>query len=180
MIAPDRQDGGDRDTHEYPDDKIENGCRCGTGQCDEGEELADRAQSPCEWNGFDGALISIGLVSDRGGDDAEFYAVRRLPKRLDPWAAQHVIPVLGQGPEADHRLKERLRAYLHRHEGEEVVADWPMDLAHLLVLLCEVGGRAHQMPLSMRLVKQRELDSECPHNALADARALMRLWRPGC
>lgn len=129
-----------------------------------------------EFNGFGGELISIALVSDRGGSNAEFYAVRHLPEKITPWVEEHVIPVLGRASEDDATLKARLRHFLDDHRGEPIVADWPLDFIHFLVLLCEPGGRAYQFSLSMRLVKQDELLSENPHNALADAKALMRTW----
>lgn len=129
-----------------------------------------------EFNGFGGELISIALVSDKGGKDAEFYGVRHLPDDIVPWASQHVVPVLDQSPEDDDVLKRRLREFLHGHAGEPIVADWPLDFIHFLVLLCEPGGRAYQFALTMQLIKQGAIESSLPHNALADATALMRAY----
>lgn len=130
-----------------------------------------------EFNGFGGELLSIALVSDQGGDDAEFYGVRHLPHDIAPWALEHVVPVLDQDPEDDDVLKRRLRDFLHNHAGEPIVADWPLDFIHFLILLCEPGGRAHLFALTMQLIKQGEIESSCPHNALADAAALMRSYK---
>lgn len=124
-----------------------------------------------EFNGFGGELISLALVSDRG---AAFYGVLPLPKSLDPWAAEHVVPVLGREPEPPHEFRKRLRAFLAAHRDEEVIADWYEDLMHLLACLGDAKGRAFSISLRIRLVMLVELDSEVPHNALSDAKALMR------
>lgn len=125
-----------------------------------------------EFNGFGGELISLALVSDRGG---EFYGVRNLPRRVKPWVRKNVVPRLGQPPEIDAVLRRRLAAFLFEHEGEDVVADWPEDLSKFLAFLC-VDDRVFG-PGNMRLmlVAQEPLLSVTPHNALSDARALMQV-----
>lgn len=125
-----------------------------------------------EFNGFGGALISIALVSDKG--DA-FYAVRQLPQSLHPWVAEHVVPFLNQQPESDDSLQTRLIEFLRAHENERMVGHWPEDFIHLLQLLSAGAGRAYPLTLNMQLVKASQLQSEVPHNALSDARAL-GLW----
>lgn len=129
-----------------------------------------------EFNGFGGALISIALVSDKGGKNSEFYAVRCLPSKIHPWVQEHVVPYLVLPSEDDHVLRARLAQFLRHHAGEPVIADWPEDLAHLLYCLCEAGGISQRIELDLRLIESGELNSRMPHNALADARALMHWW----
>jgi hypothetical protein len=123
-----------------------------------------------EFNGFEGEMISFALVSDQGG---EIYGVRKLPKSLNPWVKANVVPVLNQEPEMDPVLRGRLAGFLSDHSGETIVADWPLDFAHLLSFVCVGDRQAGPGAFSMRLVRQEELMSEIPHNALSDAKALM-------
>ncbi len=109
-----------------------------------------------EFNGFGGELISLALVSDAGG---EYYGVRELPRRLDPWVQRNVIPYLDREPETDDALRGRLAVFLRTHRGETVIADWPDDLAKFLGFLT-VGDRlVGPSYLDLRLVGQQPLDS---------------------
>lgn len=123
-----------------------------------------------EFNGFGGALISLALVSDRGG---EFYAVRHLPAKIDPWVAEHVVPYLAAVEKEDHVIRAHLKRFLDAHDGEPVVADWPEDFVHLMQLMCEPGGISFNIELDMSLINSGDVKSAIPHNALSDARALM-------
>lgn len=123
-----------------------------------------------EFNGFGKELISIALVSDKGG---EFYAVRNLPTFIHPWVAEHVIPFLIQDSEDDFTLRFRIANYLRHHEGEQIIADWPEDFVHLMYCLCEPGGFSQRLELDLRLINSGDIKPEVPHNALSDARALM-------
>ncbi|WP_041299560.1 hypothetical protein [Hyphomicrobium sp. MC1] len=129
-----------------------------------------------EFNGFQGELISLGLVSDNSG---EFYGVRQLPKKLDPWVKVNVIPCLGQQPESDDALRGRLAVFLQTHRGETVIADWPEDLAKFLGFLSKGNRLVGPATLEVRLVLQQPLYSETPHNALSDAQALNAAWLDG-
>lgn len=127
-----------------------------------------------EFNGHGGELISLALVSDTHGH--EFYGVLPLPSRIHDWVAQHVVPVLGQQPEPADAFRMRLRLYLEKHAGEEIVADWPDDFAHLMRAMSGPDwGRSFMVPCAMRLIASGEVAPEVPHNALSDARAL-RQW----
>lgn len=123
-----------------------------------------------EFNGFGGELISLGLVSDAGG---EYYGVRELPPTLHSWVRANVVPVLGQESESDDALQGRLAVFLRAHRGEAVIADWPEDLAKFLGFLTKGDRLVGPPALDIRLVPQQALYSEIPHNALSDARALM-------
>ena len=128
-----------------------------------------------EFNGHGGQLISLALVSD--WHPAYFYGVLPLPEVVQPWVAQHVIPLLDQQPEPVDAFRTRLRHYLERFANEEIIADWPDDFALLLRVMSgpEYGG-SWMVPCSMRLVNSGEVKPEIPHNALSDGRALMHWW----
>lgn len=125
-----------------------------------------------EFSEFGGQLISIAIVSDDGD---EFYAVRHLPAEMHPWVRENVLPILVQEPEDDHIIKKKLVAFLNRQRGQPVYGDWPEDFTHLLFLLCEPNGIRYDVgDLEMHLVSGIAAEPEVPHNALSDARALMK------
>ena len=134
-----------------------------------------------EYDGFGGALISLALVPEDGGE--ELYLVLDQPA-TDPWVTRHVVPFLDHVPEplksprltrADASLA--LARWLEHDEAAEIVADWPEDLAHLATLLVTGPGRMHHISgLVLRFVPlagfSTAANSAVPHNALHDARAL--------
>ncbi len=125
-----------------------------------------------EFNGHGGHLISLALVSNKSPD--EFYGVLPLIDDVHPWVAQHVIPLLDREPEPPEEFRMRLRMFLERHSGEEIIADWPDDFKHLMSAMS--GGsyeRNWMVPCDMRLIVSGDVRPERPHNALSDARALM-------
>lgn len=131
----------------------------------------------CEFNGFEThELISIALVSDEPGPAKEFYAVLPLPDRVAPWVTENVLPQLGKPSEHHILATARLLRFLRAHPGEHIIADFPLDHILLLSLLMVPGGRWHPIELSMRLIDGLPVKSRRPHNALSDARALMRAY----
>ena len=135
-----------------------------------------------EYNGFGGALLSLALVPEDGGE--EFYVTLQCDSPLDPWVERHVIPFLDMVPEAlvSPRLGRgdaagALAAWLAHDEAPDIVADWPEDLAQLAMLLITGPGLMVAMPpLSLHFVPLHSFstaaNSVVPHNALHDARAL--------
>jgi len=135
-----------------------------------------------EYNGFGGALLSLALVPEDGGD--EFYVTLECDAPLDPWVERHVVPFLDMVPEGlvSPRLSRTaaagaLAAWLAHDEAPDIVADWPEDLAQLSMLLVTGPGLMVPMPpLSLHFVPlhgfSTAANSVVPHNALHDARAL--------
>lgn len=127
----------------------------------------------CEFNGFDGPLISIALVPE-GEDRPEFYAVLPCHRPLR-WVAEHVMPKLGAQAQSRAAVVAALTAYLLPDPAPVLVADWPEDIAHAAAMLAHQGRRA--VPhVRFDLLNLPGFDtasmSALPHNALADARAL--------
>lgn len=129
----------------------------------------------CEFNGFGGELISMALVDEDGN---YFYEV--LPC-LEPinWVKENVLPVLEKEAIKPDMFKKRLRHFLSLYAKIHVIADWPEDLALFSrALVVGFGSCMKTPPLTMQLWMDRTIPiySICPHNALADARALAQSY----
>ena len=147
-----------------------------------------------EYNGWGGALLSLALVPEDGGQ--EFYVTLDWSGSLEPWVETHVVPFLDAVPQplVSSRLQREQAAkslsawLLHEHELQsmasypkpstiEIVADWPEDIAQICMLLVIGPGARVDIPqLSFQLVElpgfSTAANSKVPHNALHDARAL--------
>ncbi len=135
-----------------------------------------------EYNGFGGALLSLALVPEDGGE--EFYVTLECDAAIDPWVERHVVPFLDMVPEGLQapRLPRRVAAealaqWLAHDEAPDIIADWPEDLAQLSMLLVTGPGMMQAVPqFTLRFVPlhgfSTAANSAVPHNALHDARAL--------
>ena len=127
----------------------------------------------CEFNSFGGQLISMALVTEHGD---EWYMQLELPDNLDPWVAEHVVPVLYGDPVTRDEFRMSLSEFLHEQHDPVIVADWYTDLMHFFE--CFQGADHSQsmhIPLKAELLSEKEwLPSAVPHNALHDARAIMQ------
>jgi len=127
----------------------------------------------CEYNDFQGPLISMALVAE---DGREWYGVLPCP-HPSPWVAEHVIPILGQKPESMESFQIRLEGWLLQFDSIHVIADWPEDIAHFCkALITDPGCRIHTPPLTLEVKRLLEASpSENPHNALEDARGIRKV-----
>jgi hypothetical protein len=135
-----------------------------------------------EFNGFGGELISIALVPEFG--DQEYYALLPLEADPHPWVAQFVLPYLQTVPpglRAEPMPREAVARevayYLAGDPEPSIVADWPEDVAQFCYLLITGPGTRVPIPRLAFLVLDNPgfstaENSEVPHNALHDARAL--------
>lgn len=122
----------------------------------------------CEYNEFEGELISMALVAESGD---EWYASLGC-ENPGLWVAQNVMPLIGIEPISKATFQSSLRDWLARFDSIHVVADWPEDVAHFCnALITGPGHRLSTPPLTMEVVRIDGV-SEMPHNALADARAI--------
>lgn len=133
-----------------------------------------------EFNGFGGALMSVGLAAEAGED---YYVALPLPEAIEPWVERHVVPYLfSVPPEQDNRLDRIAAAYdIARYLGGDpdplIVADWPEDIALFCRLLMPAANDVIDLPrLGFDYVRTPGFAtaraSKVPHNALHDARAL--------
>ena len=125
-----------------------------------------------EFNGHGGQLLSMAIVST---DGAEFYGVLPLPASIHPWVAEHVVPKFGRAPEPVAEFRFRLRCFMEPRWGETIIADWPADVELFLNVMRGPNYESSFMGLcTMQLVPSGDVQPDNPHNALSDARALMR------
>lgn len=134
-----------------------------------------------EFNGFGGALLSLALVPE---DGTEFYVTLRSDAALHPWVERNVAPYLDHVPVGlvSERMSRRdaaiaLSHYLAVDPAPEIVADWPEDIAQFSYLLTTGPGEMVPVPpITFQLVPfgnfSTAANSQVPHNALHDARAL--------
>jgi hypothetical protein len=131
-----------------------------------------------EFNGLGGSLISMALVSE---DGQEWYEVCHLPEpqNINPWVAEHVVPLLAREPVDPVYFTDSLGLFLRHFRDIEIIADWPADFEHFSAVMAQYGARHDfEMPFeyAMRFIKgSPDIKPETPHNALSDARAL-RDW----
>lgn len=124
----------------------------------------------CEFNGFNGELISMALVSDNGD---EFYEVLEHSEMdITPWVRQNVLPVLVKPAIGKEYFTRKLQDYLSQFDTVHVVADWPEDISYFCkALITGPGIRINTPPLTLEVVRI-DGPSKVPHNALEDARGL--------
>ncbi len=125
-----------------------------------------------EFNGFGGDLISMALVDD---DGREFYINLGCEKPVD-WVRDNVIPVLNEPVTDKKQSQEKLFLFLKDYERIEIIADWPEDIAHFCRFLITGPGKRIQIPCFTFKLIPCDSESELPHNALSDARAIRKVF----
>ncbi len=139
-----------------------------------------RVYLDCEFNGFGGELITMAFVAD---DGCEWYRACQEPRVWNQWVYENVFPVLGDvefiGRNA---FSTDLHEFLKSCDGCEFIADHPADLKHLADWMDEISSRNNfVIPIECTMTLLRgspAIAPEVPHNALSDARALMK-WHQG-
>ena len=126
----------------------------------------------CEFNGFQGELISMALVSEDGD---EFYEVLEYNHMdIHPWVRENVIPVLHKGPITFSEFQEKLEEFLCKYQNPVILADWPDDIKHICESLIVGAGVRLDVPDLTFMMKSIYAESKIPHNALEDARGISR------
>lgn len=128
-----------------------------------------------EFNGFGGDLMSIALVPE-DSEKPEFYKELIVTSQLDPWVRENVVPHLFLNPCTHSEMQQALADYLWDLKVSEltIVADWPDDIRYFCQAL--ITGPGEMLNLWSHITFDLDLyikyDSEVPHNALWDARAI--------
>lgn len=125
-----------------------------------------------EFNGFNGELISIALVSE---DDQEFYEVIspwEIELKIDPWVMENVIPILNKKGVPRKELQIKLREFLSQFDHCNIIADWHEDIIHFCSVLTNGPGTRIETPDLSFKIKRIDAPSKIPHNALEDARGI--------
>jgi len=125
-----------------------------------------------EFTKFNGDLISMALVSEKGDEFYEVVPFRHL--MCDLWVINNVIPILKKEEISYERFQTKLRQYLNRFPEIEVIADWPEDFYHFSRALLSGPGEmiGINCKITMTLERRLQYESVLPHNALEDARAI--------
>ena len=126
-----------------------------------------------EFNGFQGELMSMALVPEDPTKE-EFYVELEFKGQLDPWVKENVVPHMFLSPVSKSDFQFLLKHYLYENGPCTIVADWPDDIRHLCESLITGPGEC-LWPLrniTFDLDFNIKYNSEVPHNALWDARAI--------
>lgn len=132
-----------------------------------------------EFNSFGGELISIALVAENGKDYYEW--VYCPPDHtVHPWMKENVLPNIGDvQPVGKLTVMFSLTKWLKSlGDDVEVVANWPEDLKHFWDCLHH-NGTTYGLPTNLKTTLDRGYstsDSFVQHNALEDARAVLRQY----
>jgi hypothetical protein len=129
----------------------------------------------CEFNGFNGELISMAIVVDNG--ETIFYEVMPLPEQIDPWVAKNVIPKLNQLPvDSKEIFIQRFHNFMRHFDGVEIYADSFQDFIYFFECF---KGETYLESLDITckavLVNSEGLTfkpTNMRHNALIDALSL--------
>lgn len=124
----------------------------------------------CEFNEFGGELISMALVAE---DGREWYEVLPCPNP-GKWIEDHVMPILGKEPIAKEQFQSSLQQFLSQFESVHLISDWPEDIKFFCESLITGPGIGLNTPPLLMAVCRFNAESKQPHNALADARGIMK------
>jgi hypothetical protein len=132
-----------------------------------------------EFNGFNGALMSMALVPENT-DTPEFYVELEMREQLHPWVSEHVVPHMVLLPVSHNVFQQRLVKYL-RDINEEIiiVADWPDDIRHFCDSLITGPGESLFLGKNLKFELDFNINyvSLVPHNALHDARGIRDFYK---
>lgn len=141
------------------------------------EKLGSTLYLDTEFNGHGGELISMALVSSSG---ETFYQVRECESEIVPWVEENVMPVLGlvdgDLPNRDSFFRACFRDFVGQFKNPTIICDWHADAAFFCNMLeGEDYTTSLDFPFTLVVVKTPpgQPVSRQPHNALADAKALM-------
>lgn len=138
----------------------------------------------CEFNGHGGELISMALIGReprmRGEPwrECQWYEARGFIEGtpVDSWVAEHVLPKVGTRPLLREQFRMSFHEFIRRLDNPEIICDFHIDAAHFSQML---SGPDYQSSLDFayRITVLKtppgQPVSKNPHNALADAIALM-------
>ena len=125
-----------------------------------------------EFNAFGGKLMSMALVP-MNLELPEFYCEIEMNDQLHPWVRDNVVTHLILVPSTHNMFQQKLAVYL-REIGEcTIIADWPDDIRYFCEsLITGPGDMIRISNIKFELDFGIQYESEVPHNALWDARAI--------
>lgn len=130
----------------------------------------------CEFNGFEGELLSLALVAD---DGKEFYEVLFHPFiKYEDWVKEHVVPILNKETVTKTFYQHKLQKFLWQYDEIHLIADWPDDIKYFCMsLITGPGICLNTPPITMEINRNLSTEkSAILHNALEDARAISKSY----
>lgn len=127
----------------------------------------------CEFNGFQGDLLSMALVPENTLLPM-FYREIDFQGEFDPWVANNVVPHMLENKLPYTTFQLQLGQYLYNIGDCHIVADWPDDIRYFCEsLIVGPGERLSYVPhITFELDLSIEYVSHVPHHALYDAMAI--------
>ena len=137
----------------------------------------------CEFNGFEGELISLALVAE---NESYLYLVYNIKDKVDPWVRSNVLPKIGKYdpiPSGKANGAASIKKFLEEHSPDEtpiIVCDWPDDIKYFCeALLLGPGQMINIKDIIFRMIRfppeLRDLSHPDTHNPVHDAKCLMKL-----
>lgn len=142
----------------------------------------------CEFNGFQGALISMALVRE----DAQYlYVILPRPANITDWVRENVMPILEAVPKnvkpkklMHSQLSKAIEDFLKGDEDPVIITDWPDDITYFcenvltgpgtMINIPRLSFRMHRVDAYPNTIFDRETgEAPVQHNAFWDALALM-------
>lgn len=134
----------------------------------------------CEFDGFQGALMSMAIVRE----DGESIYLKFPVVPTDRWVIVNVFPLLSKCPVTAILCTDEMVApnaifkFIDGDNNPVFVADWPVDIMWLCDLMITGPGRMIYTPLMVNFMLVRvdayptDLEGAVQHNAWWDAMAL--------
>ena len=133
----------------------------------------------CEFNGYQGALISMALVPEMG--EPFYHVLNTDGVKIDPWVRENVMDRLIYDSRGDYPISRTsfagaLQKYLSQWTEVTIVADWPDDIKYFCDSLITGPGEAIKTPYLNFEIRRLDINSDVPHNALSDAYAIRQAF----
>lgn len=138
----------------------------------------------CEFNGFEGELLSLALVSE--DMKKHFYGIMEYSRiAFHPWVKENVYPVLNSVPDSidtvyyasSQSLGKAIARFLNGDNDPIIITDWPDDITYFCKSLITSPGWMVDIP-ALKFEMHRvdayptALADAVQHNAWWDAMAL--------
>jgi hypothetical protein len=133
----------------------------------------------CEFNGYQGALISMALVPEMG--EPFYHVLNTDGMKIVPWVRENVMDRLifnhrGGYPVSKSSFQAALQKYLFQWGEVTIIADWPDDIKYFCDSLITGPGEMMNTPFLNFEIRRLNINSELPHNALSDAYAIRQAF----
>lgn len=133
----------------------------------------------CEFNGWQGELISMAIVPEMG--EPFYHVLNTDGMNIVPWVRENVMDRLifnhrGGYPVSKSSFQAALQKYLFQWGEVTIIADWPDDIKYFCDSLITGPGEMMNTPFLNFEIRRLKINSELPHNALSDAYAIRQAF----